>query len=136
MIICGIELSGSEARLALIKGTKSDFAYVEVEPRKLVLTNDEDPIEVKAFCGSLFAFFRENDVTLVAIKKRGKKGDYAGGPVSFKLEALAQLYDNCPVKLIAPQTISAAQKRHSLFIPESLRKYQHTAFQTAFSVLK
>ena len=136
MIICGIELAGSEARLVLLQGEKSDFTHIDIEPRKLLLTNDEDSREVTAFYNSLFAFFRENSVSLIAIKKRGKKGDYAGGPVSFKLEGLTQLYDNCPVKLIAPQTISAAFKKHSPSIPDSLKKYQHTAFQTAFSTLK
>jgi hypothetical protein len=74
MIICGIELAASEARLVLLKGEKSDFTHIDVEPRKLVLTNDEDPGEVKAFHNSLFAFFRENSVSLVAIKKEVKKG--------------------------------------------------------------
>jgi len=136
MTICGIEMSGSEALLVLINGTKSYFSHREVEPRKIKLSDDTDPNEVKAFRDSLFAFFRENNVDVVVIKKRGKKGDYAGGPIGFKLEGIAQLYDNCPVTLIAPQTISAAIKKHSPSTPKSLRKYQHTAFQTAYSVLK
>ena len=136
MIICGIEMSGSEAVLVLINGTLQNFSHHEVEPRKLKLSDDNDPDEVKAFRDSLFAFFRENNVNLVAIKKRGKKGDYAGGPIGFKLEGITQLYDNCPVILVAPQTISAAVKKNSPFTLKSLRKYQHTAFQTAFSVLK
>ncbi len=136
MTTCGIEMSGSEAILVLINGTKSNFSHHEVEPRKLKLSDDTDPNEVKAFRDSLFAFFRENNVDLVAIKKRGKKGNYAGGPIGFKLEGIAQLYDNCPVTLLAPQTISAAVKKHSPSIPTSLRQYQHIAYQTAFSALK
>jgi hypothetical protein len=136
MIICGIEMSGSVAILALINGTKSNFSHLDVKPRKLKLANDADPNEVRAFRDSLFAFFRENSVTVIAIKKRGKKGNYAGGPIGFKLEGIAQLYEDCPVKLVAPQTISAALRKHTPSVPESLRKYQHIAFQTAFSVLK
>lgn len=136
MTICGIEMSGSEAILVLVNGTKSNFSYREVAPRKLKISDDTDPDEVKAFRDSLFAFFRENDVDFVVIKKRGKKGDYAGGPIGFKLEGIAQLYEDCPVKLVAPQTISAALRKHTPSVPESLRKYQHRAFQTAFSVLK
>jgi len=136
MTICGIEISGSEAIFVLVNGTKSNFSHREVEPRKLKLSDDTDPDEVKAFRDSLFAFFRENKIDLVVIKKRGKKGDYAGGPIGFKLEGIAQLYDNCPVRLIAPQTISAALKKGTPSIPQSLRKYQHTAFQTAYCRLK
>ncbi len=135
MTICGIEMSASEAILVLVSGTKSNFSHREVEPRKLKLSDDTNPDKVKAFRDSFFAFFRENKVDLVVIKKRGKKGNYAGGPIGFKLEGIAQLYDNCPVSLIAPQTISASLKKHSPSIPQSLRKYQHTAFQTAFTVL-
>src|SRR4030067_2503746 len=111
MTICGIEMFGSEARLVLLNGTKSSFSHTDIEPRKLKLTDDENPNEVKAFRNSLFAFFRENQVIQVVIKKRGKKGDYSGGPIGFKLEGIVQLYENCPVRLVAPQTISAAQKR-------------------------
>lgn len=136
MTICGIEISSSEVRFALINGTKSNFSHIEVEPRKLKLSDDTDQDEVKAFRDSLFAFFRENNVDLVAIKKRGKKGEYSGGPIGFKLEGIAQLYENCPVNLVAPQTISASLKKNSPDIPESLRKYQYIAFQTAFSVLE
>jgi len=39
-----------------------------------------------------------------------KKGEYAGGPIGFKMEGIIQLYEECPVKLVAPQTISATQK--------------------------
>ncbi len=136
MTICGIEMSGSEAILVLVNGTKSNFSHCEVKQRKLKLSDDTDPDEVKAFRDALFSFFSENKIDYVVIKKRGKKGDYAGGPIGFKLEGIAQLYDNCPVSLIAPQTISTAIKKNSPSIPQSLKKYQHTAFQTAYSKLK
>lgn len=133
MTICGIELSGSEARFALLQGNKDDFDLINVEPRKIKINDETDQNEVKAFKNSIFAFFRENKVSQVIIKKRGKKGDYAGGPTSFKLEGLIQLYDECPVTLVAPQTISAAKKRNIYTIPAELCKYQHTAFETAYT---
>ena len=136
MAICGIEMKGSEAVLVLLDGVKSGFSFVDVKPRKLTLADDEDPGEIKAFHNSLFAFFKENNVTLVAVKKRSKKGEYAGGPINFKLEAIAQLYRDCEIRLVAPQTISADMKKHSPCTPESLRKYQKAAFQVAFCALK
>jgi hypothetical protein len=135
MTFCGIELFGSEARIVLLDGTKESFSHIDIEPRKIKITDDENPDEVKAFRGSIFAFFRENDVGLVAIKKRGKKGEYSGGPVGFKLESIIQLYEECPITLVAPQTISAAQRKHSPEKPANLYKYQYPAFETAFSVL-
>lgn len=135
MIVCGIEMAGSEARIVLLNGNKSDFHHIDVEPRKLKIVNDENVDEVRAFRDSLYTIFRDNKVEIVAIKKRGKKGDYAGGPIGFKLEGIAQLYEGCPVVLAAPATISATIKRHPVDIPDTLKKYQHPAFQTAFSAL-
>ena len=136
MAICGIEMYGSEARLVLLNGDKSSFFHSDVKPKKLKIADDENPDEVRAFRDSMFAFFRENNVTLVAIKKRGKKGDFSGGPVGFKLEGIIQLYEDCPVKLVAAQTISAKQKKESPVKPDSLLKYQYVAFETAYSVLQ
>ena len=136
MTTCGIEMFGSEARFVLLDGDKSSFSHTDVKPRKLKLTDDETPEEVRAFRDSIFAFFRENNVTLIAIKKRGKKGEYSGGPVGFKLEGIVQLYEDCPVRLVAPQTISAARKKDSPDKPDTLLKYQYIAFETAYSVLQ
>ena len=136
MTICGIEMFGSEARLVLLQGDKSDFSHADVKPKKVILTDDENPEEVRAFRDSIFAFFRENKVSLIAIKKRGKKGEYSGGPVGFKLEGIIQLYEDCPVRLVAAQTISAAQRKDSPDKPDTLLKYQHNAFETAYSVLQ
>jgi len=135
MIACGIEMASSEARLVLLDGNKSIFQHIDVEPRKLKIADDENADEVRAFRDSLYIFFRENKVELIAIKKRGKKGDYAGGPIGFKLEAIVQLYEKCPIVLIAPATISARIKKQTTGTPATLKKYQYSAFQTAFSAL-
>ncbi len=135
MTICGIELSASEARLVLLEGKKDDFILVDAKPRKIKLNNEADQTEVKAFRDAIFAFFKENQVSIVAIKKRGKKGAFSGGPVGFKLEGIIQLYDECPVILVPPQTISATMKRYKNIIPKEIMKYQHIAFETAFTTL-
>jgi len=135
MIVCGIEMAASESRLVLLDGNKSDFHHINVEPRKLKIADDENADEIRAFRNTLYAFLQENEVEVVAIKKRGKKGDYSGGPIGFKLEAITQLYDGCPIVLIAPASISVIMKKHTADIPTTLKKYQYSAFQTAFSAL-
>ena len=136
MTVCGIEMHGSEARVVLLNGDKASFSHANVKPKKLTIADDENPDEVRAFRDSIFAFFRENNVTLVAIKKRGKRGDFSGGPVGFKLEGIIQLYEDCSVILVAAQTISARQKKESPVKPDSLLKYQYVAFETAYSVMQ
>jgi hypothetical protein len=135
MKVCGIEMAASEARLVLLDGDKSDFHHINVGLRKLKISDDENVDEIRAFRDTLYTFFRENKVEIVAIKKRGKKGDYAGGPIGFKLEAITQLYEECPIVLIAPATISVRIKKHTTSTPATLKKYQYSAFQTAFSAL-
>ena len=135
MIVCGMEMAASESRLVLLSGNKSDFRHIDVKPRKIEIADDENAEEVRAFRDSLFAFLSVKNVDIVAIKKRGKKGEYAGGPIGFKLEAIAQLHDECQVSLIAARTITANINRHSPQTPDTLLKYQYAAFQTAFTVL-
>lgn len=135
MTICGVELSASEARLVLLEGKKDDFSLVHAKLRKIKLKDEADQNEVKVFRDSIFAFFKENQVSIVAIKKRGKKGAFSGGSVGFKLEGIIQLYDECPVFLVSPQTISATMKRYEFTIPKEIMKYQQVAFETAFTKL-
>ena len=78
------------------------YSLISTSPPKVVLADDENPIEVNAFKETVSAFFRENHVDKIVIKKRGKRGGYAGGPVSFKLEGLIQLYQECDVILLSP----------------------------------
>lgn len=136
MIVCGIELAASEARFVVLDGTKAAYSHVPAAPAKIVLADDENPEEVKAFKEAIYAFLRENHVEQVAIKKRGKRGEFTGGPVSFKLEGLVQLYPECGVVLVSPQTISAAKRNHAPVAPQCINKYQHTAFETAFAALE
>jgi hypothetical protein len=136
MIVCGIEMSGSEVRLVILNGTRESFTYINTEPKKIKLSNDENQDEVKSFRDTIFTFFKKNNISLVAIKKRGKKGTFSGGPVGFKLEGIIQLYEESAIRLIAPQTISAAYKKCLSAKPNELKKYQYTAFETAFSALE
>ena len=135
MIVCGIELTATEARLSVLEGTKSAFSSLGAGPAKLVLENDEKPKEVKAFQDAIYAFFRENRIERVAIKKRAKRGQYASSPVSFKLEGLIQLYPDCDVRLVSPQTISAAKRKHAPEAPKDMEDDQQVAFETAFAAL-
>ena len=84
---------------------------------------------------SLIGELSEHGITHVAIKKRGKKGDFAGGPVTFKLEGVLQLLQGCEVHLVSPQTITAQGKKHDLTPPAALNKYQHEAWKSAGALM-
>ena len=70
---------------------------------------------------------------MICIKKRGKKGEYAGGPDTFKMEVIIQVSNVPEVSLISPQSIAAMQKRKEIAIPDALNKYQHSAYLTGIA---
>ncbi|MDD1012278.1 DUF3010 family protein [Pseudomonas rubra] len=135
MKICGIEIKGSEALLAVATLDGASPVHLALPLKKLGLDDDEQADNVKAFANQARQFVAEHGISLLAIKKRSKKGDFAGGPTTFKIEGVLQLLDNCAVELVSPQTVSAQAKKHNLELPASLNKYQHEAYKTACALL-
>ena len=62
MRICGVEIKGSEAVIAVVDMNDDHIELIEVEPKKIVLQNDEDPSSVKSFFETFAAFTRDNQV--------------------------------------------------------------------------
>lgn len=135
MTICGIELKGSEALLALASLDAGQPVHMATTIKKIGIEDDEDAAQVRDFAARVQAFVGEHGVTHVAIKKRSKKGDFAGGPVTFKLEGLLQMLQGCEVHLVSPQTIAAQGKKHDFTPPAGLNKYQHEAWKSACAVM-
>ena len=135
MNICGVEIKASEAIFAIASRDGAAPQHVAISTKKLALEDDDQAANVKAFAAQLRALINENGIQRIAIKKRGKKGEFAGGPTTFKIEAVFQLLDNCEVTLVSPQTISAQHKKHDFALPASLNKYQHEAYKAACAAL-
>ncbi|MCD5992404.1 DUF3010 family protein [Pseudomonas sp. CDFA 602] len=131
MIICGVEIKGSEAIFALATRQSSGIAHLPLATKKIALDDDDESANVKAFSTRIASFVRENGISHIAIKKRSKKGEFAGGPTTFKIETIFQLLSDCNVVLISPQTINAQNKKHDFALPETLNKYQHEAYKAA-----
>ncbi|ARB28117.1 DUF3010 family protein [Pseudomonas tolaasii] len=135
MTICGIEIKGSEAIIAVASLNNGALAHVALATRKIALENDDEAANVKAFAAQVKAFVQANAITRIAIKKRSKKGEFAGGPTTFKIEGVFQLLEGVEVTLLSPQTINAQNKKHNLELPATLNKYQHEAYKAACSAL-
>jgi hypothetical protein len=131
MRICGIDIKASESILALIDFEDDEIAFVSSPTKRVSLNEDDTQESVKLFFETMGAFLRNNQVDLVAIKKRNKKGEYAGGPTTFKIEGLIQMIHNCDVHLVSPQTVAASVRKHAFDIPQGLLKYQVDAYLTA-----
>ncbi|MBP3864022.1 MAG: DUF3010 family protein, partial [Pseudomonas sp.] len=127
MTICGIEIKGSEAIFAMAAQGANGLEHRANATKKIALDDDDESVNVKAFAMQIAAFVKANGITRIAIKKRSKKGEFAGGPTTFKIEGIIQLLDACEVQLLSPQTLNAQFKKHAFDLPASLNKYQHEA---------
>ncbi|MFJ4141774.1 DUF3010 family protein [Pseudomonas sp. NPDC089734] len=135
MIICGVEIKGSEALFALATRQNSGISHLPLAIKKIALEDDDESDNVKAFAAQVASFVRENGISHIAIKKRSKKGEFAGGPTTFKIETVFQLLADCSVTLVSPQTINAQHRKHDFALPDTLNKYQHEAYKTACASL-
>ncbi|WEX15474.1 DUF3010 family protein [Pseudomonas fluorescens] len=135
MTLCGIEIKGSEAIFAVASLDDQTLTHVALATKKIALEDDDEAANVKAFAAQVKAFVQENTLQRIAIKKRSKKGEFAGGPTTFKIEGVFQLLEGVEVTLLSPQTINAQNKKHNFDLPATLNKYQHEAFKTACSAL-
>ena len=135
MNICGIEIKGSEAIIAVASLDGATLSHVALNTKKIALDDDDEAANVKRFATQVASFVREHSIERIAIKKRSKKGEFAGGPTTFKIEGVFQLLEGCEVTLLSPQTINAQAKKHHFELPGTLNKYQHEAYKAACSAL-
>ncbi|WP_217274965.1 DUF3010 family protein [Vibrio coralliilyticus] len=73
MRVCGIELKGSDAILALIDKNGQDIEHVSIATKKIPLGDGECCVQVKSFKETFESFCRENAVDKIVIKIKRKK---------------------------------------------------------------
>lgn len=131
MKVCGIELKANTMVLVVLNNNE----YEELKIKKITLENDEQQEDIRQFCNEFLLFLEENSIEKIVIKKRAKKGTFAGGAVTFKMEGLIQLNPQCPVELVSSQTLSAFEKKNVIRFPQNLNKYQEQAYLCALCSL-
>lgn len=137
MTMCGVDLSGSDAVICLLNLDRGQFTLPESRVRKLSLGKNHTREELKQFQAAFAELMAEQGVTSVAIKERMPKGKFAGGAISFKLEAAIQLIDSAAleVRLLPPALIKstlAAKPLPIAFADTGLKVFQETAFIAAY----
>lgn len=124
MRICGIEIKSNYAILSIVeKGN-----YLDVKIKKLILEDDEIQANIVEFKKSFEAFIKENQIEKIIVKKRSKKGNFAGGAVTFKIETIIQLNNICEVVFVSPQALSKYEKKMEATYPKELNKYQEQSY--------
>lgn len=137
MIICGVELTGSDAVVCMLNLDRGQFSLPECKVRKLSLSKNHTREDLQQFQAAFAELMAEHGVTRVAIKERMPKGKFAGGAISFKLEAAIQLIANAEleVRLLPPALIKSTLAANPLPIPfpeTGLKVFQETAFTAAY----
>lgn len=137
MIVCGVELTGSDAVVCLLNMDRGQFNLPECRVRKLSLPKNHSREDLKQFQKAFSELMAEYGVANVAIKERMQKGRFAGGAVSFKMEAAIQLIAEVElaVTLVPTALIKSTLASNPLpiaFADTGLKAFQETAFTTAY----
>ncbi|MGM0951897.1 MAG: DUF3010 family protein [Pseudomonadota bacterium] len=137
MIVCGVELTGSDAVVCLLNLDRGQFSLPECKVRKLSLSKNHTREDLKQFQLAFARLMAEHGVSRVVIKERMPKGKFAGGAISFKLEAAIQLIDGdeLEVRLLPPALIKSTLAANPMpipFVETGLKVFQETAFTAAY----
>ncbi len=136
MRICGVDLVGNEAVICLLEQEGQQFTLPDCRVRKLTLPKEHSREDLQQFQFSFAKLMTDYKVSRVAIRERQTKGKFAGGSVSFKLEAAIQLISTLDVLVLSPVTIKSALKDNRLplsFSNTGLKVFQEAAFTVAFA---
>ncbi|UJF18125.1 DUF3010 family protein [Vibrio sp. SS-MA-C1-2] len=138
MRICGVELKGNDAIICLLGKNDGLFELPDCRVKKISINNALDTQQVKDFQFAFKKLCEDYKIEKVAIKQRQTKGKFAGGSVSFKLEAAIQLIDDVEVTLLSTTELKEILKRNPLpidFRETGLKQFQEQAFVTGFAFL-
>lgn len=136
MRICGVELSGSDAVICLLHLDQGQFDMPDCRVRKLTLKKEYTREDLQQFQFAFTKLMGDYSVNKVAIRERMTKGKFAGGAISFKLEAAIQLIADLDVAVLSPTQIKSALSEKPVPIPFSdtgLKVFQEAAFKVAYA---
>lgn len=133
MNICGIELKSNYIIFCVVTIDGTSIEYNDTKIKKMILEEDELQKSIFKFKENLEIFLSDNQIDTIIIKKRAKKGNFAGGVITFKIESILQLNENIAVEFISPQAITKFLKNNSIEFPEKLHKYQEQAYLSALA---
>jgi len=139
MKVCGIELKGNDAVICMMSLDDGLFTLNECRVKKLSISDAKDQQQLQKFQFDLAKLIADYQVESVVIKERLTRGKFAGGAVSFKLEATIQLIEDLEVTLLASSKIKEIIKNsHTTmnFKDTGLKQFQEQAFLTGFAYLE
>jgi len=139
MRVCGVELIGNEAIIAIMQLKGGLYDVPVVRANKFNLVDAINTVPLKKFQSDFKQLMTDYKVDTVVIKQRELKGKFAGSPLSFKIEGALQLLSDVNVHVISSSYIkdglSGAQNTPTA-VELGLKKFQEQAMLTAFGYLE
>ncbi|VAY87455.1 hypothetical protein MNB_ARC-1_386 [hydrothermal vent metagenome] len=135
MKVCGIELKANNIIFSIIESINNEYNYIDTQIKKISLVDDENQKNIIKFKLQVEKFISQNLIEKIIIKKRAKKGNFAGGALTFKIESIIQLNSLCEVIFISSQAISRFSKSNNIIFPQKLNKYQEQAYLASVAYL-
>ena len=134
--ICGgIEISARRAIFVFLRRVGSKIEDITGRQTQITIENDDDPAQIRRFCRSAHALFDLMQPHCIAIIQRKKRGHFASGGSTFKLEGLLQLYPHRDVILVSPAVLRQfAKDRQPVLAPRF--GYQKNAYLLACYLLE
>ncbi|HWU19318.1 MAG TPA: DUF3010 family protein [Devosia sp.] len=131
MKVCGVTIKSNVAQLAIVEDTEDGPILVNCGTKKIELADDKNAADIRSFLHSIKTFAHENGIDTFAIKARAHGGQMAGGAVSFKIETLIQLVEDCDCILVNAVALSKFADKNVAGLPAGLLKYQEDAYRCA-----
>lgn len=137
MKVIAIQIEGSRMNIVILEKSGENIIDKTGTIKYFELAEDHESSNTKKFMNVIHRHFDSIDATKIGIIKRNAnaKGVHKPSPISFKIEALIQLYDKQNVLIVPPQSISAYQKRNSSIIIKAPYKYQQEAYQLGYYLI-
>jgi hypothetical protein len=136
MKICGVELTANDAVVCLLTLEQGQFTLPECRVRKVSLPKEHTRADLQKFQATFAKLMADYQIEQVVIKERMSKGKFAGGAVSFKLEAAIELIADIAVSRLSPSAIKQALADNPLpidFAETGLKGFQEQAFIAAYA---
>lgn len=137
--MCAVDLKGSEAIICLLSVKAGLYQLHECRANKLSIATETNTEQMRKFQFDFAKLMADYQIEHIVIRQRMTKGKFAGGAVSFKLEAAIQLIETVTVSILSPATIKQIIKNSRTqmhFDDTGLKQFQQHAFMTGFAFLE
>ena len=136
MIICGVDIKGTEAVIALLDYKEGVFFVPDCRVRKVELNKRNRTNDIRYFQSTFAKLMIDYKIEKVVFKERPLTGKFSGGALGFKIEAAIQLIAELDVESLSPSQLKSSLKRNPVtvnFKETGLKIFQEHAFNLAYA---